>query len=74
MAEQRLTTFGEIVQVVAEMPVILRNARRARGVSVREAGSAIGVSASTVSRMENGEEFTSVSFVAVLTWLDGNHA
>ncbi len=66
------TTFTEIVAVIDTMPVILLNARRARALSQREAAAQIGVSFSTVSRMETGGEFSSVSLRAVLTWLEAS--
>ncbi len=66
-----LSTFAEIVEVLDTLPIIMRNARRARRLSVREVARQAGLSFSTVSRMENAEEFTSVSLRAVLAWLDG---
>jgi transcriptional regulator with XRE-family HTH domain len=65
-----LATFAEIVEVLDTLPVILRNARRTRRLSVREVARQTGLSFSTISRMENAEEFTSVSLRAVLAWLD----
>jgi transcriptional regulator with XRE-family HTH domain len=64
------TTFAEMVGVVESMPVILLNFRRARGLSQRDAAEQLGLSFSTVSRIESGAEFSSVSLKAVLIWLE----
>jgi transcriptional regulator with XRE-family HTH domain len=65
-----LSTFTEIVEVLDTLPIIVRNARRARHMSTRECARQIGLSFSTVNRIENAEEFSSVSLRAVLLWLD----
>lgn len=65
-----LSTFGEIVEVLDDLPIIMRGTRRGRRLSVREVARQTGLSFSTVSRMENAEEFNSASLRAVLQWLD----
>lgn len=70
MTEQQPTTFTEFVEVLDQLPVILLNARRARRASQRAMASEAGLSFSTVSRIEAGEEHSSVSLRAVLLWLD----
>jgi len=69
-----LTSFGEMVQVLDELPIIVRNARRAKGMSQRQLAATLKLSPSTLSRIEDGREFSSVSLVAVLVWLDGRAA
>ena len=66
------TAFGEMVDVIDSMPTILLNARRARGLSLREVAEKTGLSFSTVSRMESGAEFSSISLKAVLLWLEAS--
>ena len=70
MTSQRPTSFAEFADILDSMPVILLNVRRARGVSQREAATQAGMSFSTISRMESGEEFTSTSLRAILVWLE----
>lgn len=70
MHPDKLTTFSDLAKVITDLPVIVRNVRRSRGLSVRAVGRAIGVSMSTISRIENGEDCNTVSLVAVLRWLD----
>lgn len=63
-------SFGELANVLDDLPVIVLNARRGRRVSQREAAAEIGVSYSTISRIETGGEFSSTSLRALLLWLD----
>lgn len=65
-----LTTYGELAEMLAQLPVIVRSTRRSRRLSIRESGRAIGVSFSTVSRVENGELPDSRSLLLILRWLD----
>lgn len=66
-------SFGELAKVLDDLPVIVLNARRLRRMSQREAAAEIGVSYSTISRIETGGECSSVSLRAVLLWLDAGH-
>lgn len=64
------TAYAELAQVIDRLPMLVREARRARGVSIRAAGRQMGLSFSTVSRFENGEGVTLNNAVLVLRWLD----
>lgn len=50
-----LQSYEEIVRVLEDMPVILRETRRRWGMSLRAAGTHLDVSASTLMRWERGE-------------------
>jgi transcriptional regulator with XRE-family HTH domain len=50
--------------------MLLREARRARRLSVRAAGRQLGVSGATVSRIESGEDLVVSNAVTILRWLD----
>lgn len=65
-----MNTFADLVKVLDDLPVIALNARRARRLSQRAAATEIGVSFSTISRIETGGEFSSTSLRALLLWLD----
>lgn len=65
-----LTPYAELAEVIDRLPLLLREARRAHGLSVRKAAAEIGCSFSTISRMENGEDCALYNAVAVLRWLD----
>lgn len=71
MSTGELASFGEMVQVIDDLAVIVRNARRAQRLSIRELGAKVGMSPSTICRIEEGREYSSVSLRAVLLWLDG---
>lgn len=65
-----LTAYRELADVIGNLPLLLREARRARRLSVRAAAKEVGCSFSTISRMENGEDCALSNAVAVLRWLD----
>lgn len=75
-----LTTYAELAAVLDALPMLMREARRHRRVSMRVAGDQIGISFSTVCRIEEGARDCALSSaVAVLHWLhqpaeDGDHA
>jgi len=50
---------------------VLHKWRINEGVTTRELGSQIGVSASTISRIENGEEISASVMLALINWLFG---
>lgn len=65
-----MTPYAELADVIANLPVLLREARRARGLSLRAAAKELGMSFSTVTRMEEGNDCALANAVAVLRWLD----
>lgn len=65
-----LTRYAELAEVVDNLPILLREARRDRGLSMRAAAREISIALSTVDRIERGEDCTLSSAVAVLRWLD----
>jgi ribosome-binding protein aMBF1 (putative translation factor) len=64
------TPYRELASVIASLPVLLREARRARGLSLRAAAKQLGMSFSTVTRIEAGEDCALSNATAVLKWLD----
>lgn len=50
---------------------VLHKWRINAGFTVREIGNQIGVSASTISRIENGEDISASAMLAVIVWLFG---
>lgn len=66
----RLTPYSELADVIGQLPLLLREARRARGLSQRAAAAQLGCSFATVSRVEAGEDCVLSNAVAVLRWLD----
>jgi len=64
-----LTSYAELADVLGNLPLLLREARRARGLSLRAAAAQLGIGFTTVSRMESGEDCALSSAMAVLRWL-----
>jgi len=65
------TTYSELAQVLAALPMLLREARRTRRLSIRTAAAEMDMSFSTVNRIESGEDCILSNAVTVLRWLDG---
>lgn len=67
---ERLSSYTELAEVLDVLPILLREARRARGLRMQDVAEQVGVAASTVCRIEAGEGCRLDSAVAVLRWLD----
>lgn len=67
-----LTSYAELADMLTNLGLIVREARRARRISLRSAAAEIdGVDFSTLSRVESGQQGTRVSAaIALLRWLD----
>src|SRR5690349_12199387 len=64
-----LTSYDELADIMQALPRVLREQRRIHRLSLRAAAAEIGVSFSTVSRLESGEVVMSDVVQAVLRWL-----
>ncbi|MBA9003683.1 helix-turn-helix transcriptional regulator [Thermomonospora cellulosilytica] len=53
-----------------QLPALLKDERRRRGLSQRAAAHQIGVSYSTICRIENGHDCALSNAAAVLRWLE----
>jgi ribosome-binding protein aMBF1 (putative translation factor) len=65
-----LTPYAELAEVIGSLPLLLREARRQRRLSIRAAGREMGIAFSTVDRIERGEDCALSNAMAVLRWLD----
>jgi transcriptional regulator with XRE-family HTH domain len=56
VAEQggNLDTYDELADLLVQLPLLMREARRARGLRMRDVGQQVGMSASTICRIEAG--------------------
>ncbi|PKQ24248.1 MAG: hypothetical protein CVT65_03775 [Actinobacteria bacterium HGW-Actinobacteria-5] len=61
-------SFASVIETLESLPATVRAIRRARGVSLRRVASESGVSFSTVTRIESGEDATVSSALALLRW------
>lgn len=64
------TTYTELGRILTLLGFLAREQRRARGLSLRAAAKEIGVSFSTLDRIEGGENAQIDSALAILKWLD----
>lgn len=65
------TSYRELAGILVNMPLLVREARRARGLSLRAAARQMEVGVSTLMRFEDGETGCHSSFLVVaLEWLD----
>lgn len=74
MPSPKLTTYSELAAVIEALPMLLREARRSRGMSLRATASQIGCSFSTVYRFEQGQDANLSNAVAILRWLEAPDA
>lgn len=65
-----LTSYSDLADLLASLPLLVREARRQRQLSVRDVGRQLGMSFSTISRVENGDDCVLSNAVAILRWLD----
>jgi hypothetical protein len=72
--EGELSSYTELAEVVALLPTLLREGRRARRLSVRAAAAQLDMSFATVSRIEGGHDCALSNAMAVLRWLDASPA
>lgn len=63
-------TYGEMADVLANLPLIVREARRARGISGRAAAKQMGIDFNTLGRLERGHDVRIDVLAPILRWLD----
>lgn len=61
-------SFTAVIDTLESLPATIKAIRRARGASLRKVASESGVSFSTVTRIENGEDANVSSVLSLLRW------
>lgn len=69
MADRAPATYAEIAHVLSNLPLLLREARRARSLSMRAASREIGCGFTTIKRTEGGELPNVQTALLILRWL-----
>jgi hypothetical protein len=65
-----LTSYGEMVEVIENLPFLVREKRRERRLTARVAALEAGISASTLTRMDQGLSCSVEGLIALLRWMD----
>lgn len=65
-----LRLYGELADVLGLLPLLVREARRARGLTIRAAADEVGLAHSSLHRIEQGEDCRLSSALLVLAWLE----
>lgn len=63
-------TYGDVAALLEDLPALLIDARRARGLNQRAAAAQIGCSQPTISHIEAGDACSLWTAARVLRWLD----
>ncbi len=64
-----LSGYIELADILGQLDVLARSARRMRRLTLRSAATEIGVAPSTLKRIEDGEDCAVSSAMRVLRWL-----
>lgn len=68
----RLRTYGEMAEILDDIPTIVKAHRRERGLSLRAASEEIGIAFGTLQKIERGNiSFGIGSLKLILEWLNG---
>jgi len=59
----------ELIDLLVNLPRLLRETREARGLSIRAAARDMGISFATVSRVEDGKDYMVSTALVVLRWI-----
>lgn len=62
------TPYDDILAVLDNLPVLVRETRRRKGASMREVGRQTGMAASTVMRVEKGIDCSLENAKVLLRW------
>jgi transcriptional regulator with XRE-family HTH domain len=69
------SSYTELAEVLGSLALIVRESRRARGLSLRKAAKQIGVDFNMLSRLERGEAaIYHTNLVPIFHWLDQQQA
>lgn len=65
-----LTSYAEMIEVVQNLHMLVRERRRARRLSMRAAAGEMAIPVSVLHRMHNGSGVSLENLVMILNWLD----
>ncbi len=65
-----LASYNDLAEVLKSLRLLVRETRRARGLSGRAAAHQIGCSPSAIVRLEGGDDVSVQNATLILRWLD----
>lgn len=65
----KLSPYDELIDLIANLPVLVRETRRRRGLSIRATAEATGMSFATISRAESGSTLQGDNLTALLRFV-----
>jgi DNA-binding XRE family transcriptional regulator len=75
MSARDMTSYDELAQLLDQLPFLVRETRRRRGLTQRAAADEIGCGFSTISRLEaGGADCSLTNAIALLRWIGRNGA
>ena len=70
MTRESMMTFHDLADILDGLPLLMREARRARRMTPKEVADEIGIASTTVWRLEKGQGCTLKNASAILRWFD----
>jgi hypothetical protein len=67
----RLVSYREVFEVLANLRVAVKESRRARKLSLRDVAAESGVNLNSISRFERGGDMQLSNVIGLLKWLSG---
>lgn len=67
-----LSTYDELINILDNLPLLVKEKRRRLGISQRELGRIINIAYSTISRFEGGEQMHITTIRPLLEWISVN--
>lgn len=69
MSADPLMSYAQMMEVLDNLPMLVREKRRRLGLSLRAAAKDIGMSATAVTRLERGDDCSLSTIKAMLAWV-----
>lgn len=69
MSDGVLTSYSELADVLDSLPLLVRERRRADGLSLRAAAKQTDVGFNTIARLEKGDDCSLTNAITLVRWL-----
>lgn len=68
MSDETPTPYAEVLEVIDNLPTIVREARRRKGMTTRQVAATLNLAPSTVTRAEQGKGVHTDTLTTLLHW------